>query len=53
MQLPFRHPLDPREERQVLPGRQRPDERVELWTVADQPPDLTGQGPRGRSAGFG
>ena len=41
MQLPFGHPFDPREEREVLPCRQRPDERVELRAVADQTTHLT------------
>ena len=35
------HPLDPREERQVLARRQGADERVELGAVADQTAHLT------------
>jgi hypothetical protein len=41
VQSALRHPFDPREERQVLAGRQGANERVELGAVADQTAHLT------------
>ena len=43
VQAALRHPLDPREERQVLARRKGADERVELGAVADQTAHLMRQ----------
>ena len=55
VQAALRHPLDPREERQVLPRREGADERVELGAVADQTAHLMWRGalnPGWFSVGF-
>ena len=40
VELLFWHALDPSEEREMFPCRQGPNERIELRTVADEPPHL-------------